>query len=145
VVKLKILTLFLAFASRAYGQIEADSIFLYQDLQRAGTTASIQRHFRELDSMQVKKGKLTEQETMELKAIFREIKQRRFFQTKHGGAICYGIVWYEGRKYRYLFEGFETENRMRVVNMDTMKKWLLDAPEKVEKLRSLIQPHWSSN
>jgi hypothetical protein len=131
--------------NKAFGQIEADSIFVYQDFQRAGTTASIQRHFRELDSMQFKKGKLTKPETMELKAIFSEIKGRKFFQTKHGGTICYGIIWNEGRKYRYLFESLETENRMRVVNMDTRKQWLLEAPEKVKKLRSLIQPHWALN
>gem|GEM_PF-6036596 len=131
--------------NKAFGQIEADSIFIYQNFQRAGTTAGVQRSHRELDSTQVEKTKLSEQETAELKAVFSGIKQRKFFQTKHGGAICYGIIWYEGRKYRCLFEGLETENRMRVVNMDTMKQWLLEAPEKVKKLRSLIQPHWAPN
>lgn len=72
-----------------------------------------------------------------MKALFKETKQKRFFQQKHGGEICYALVWFEGKKYNYIIEGGNEFARM--VNLDTMRKWTLEEPKKVENLYALIK------
>ncbi|AKQ45591.1 hypothetical protein TH63_07910 [Rufibacter radiotolerans] len=135
--KILLLTLPILFTIPAFCQIEADSIFIYKDFKRAGTTAGLQHNHRDLASRQAEMVKLDGAETADLKAIFKEANRKRFFQQKHGGEICYAVVWFKGNKYNYIIEGGNDFARM--VNLNTMRKWTLEEPMKIEALYALIK------
>ncbi|WP_181304474.1 hypothetical protein [Rufibacter sp. XAAS-G3-1] len=124
----------------AFCQIEADSIFIYKGFKRAGTTARLQHNHHDLASRQAETVKLDGAETTNLKALFKETKEKRFFQQKHGGEICYAVVWFEGNKYNYIIEG--TTDFARMVNLSTRRKWTLEEPKKVEALHALVKKNW---
>ncbi|MBA9078661.1 hypothetical protein [Rufibacter quisquiliarum] len=118
--KILLLAFLILLTVPAFCQIEADSIFIYKDFKRAGTTAGLQHIHSDLASHQIETVKLDGAETINLKALFGEIKSKRFFQQKHGGEICYAVVWFEGNKYNYIFES--GDNFAKVVNLNTMRK-----------------------
>ncbi|WP_205503729.1 hypothetical protein [Rufibacter psychrotolerans] len=135
-----ILTSLLLSSIPALCQIEADSIFIYSDFKRAGTTAGLQHYHRDLSSRQAAIVKLGGAEIAHLNALFKETKAKRFFQQKHGGEICYAVVWFKGNKYNYIIESSNDFGRM--VNLSTMRKWTLNEPEKLKALHDIIKKNW---
>ncbi|NDK57007.1 hypothetical protein [Pontibacter fetidus] len=120
----------------AYCQIEADSVFIYKDFKRAGTTAGLQYNHRDLESRKTETIKLDSAATADLKSIFVATKPKRFLQQKHGGEIIYAVVWFMGTKYNYIVEG--DDNFARMVNLNTMRKWILNDPTKIASLHVLL-------
>jgi hypothetical protein len=138
--QLLILLFPILFTIPAFCQIQADSIFIYKDFKRAGTTAGLQHNHRDLALRQAETVKLDGAETAKLKVLFKETKGKRFLQQKHGGEICYAVIWFEGNKYNYIIEG--NKDFARMVNLNTMRKWALEEPQKVEALYALVKKHW---
>jgi hypothetical protein len=135
--KIQLIAFLILFTIPAFCQIKADSIFIYKDFKRAGTTAGLQYNHRDLASRQAETVKLDGAETADLKALFKETNRKRFFQQKHGGEICYAVVWFEGKRNNYIIEG--SNDFARMVNLDSMRKWTLEEPKKIEALYALIK------
>lgn len=135
----KTLFLFLicVLAHPVYSQIQIDSIFIYQDFNRAGTTAGLQYNHRGLVTSGAQTVKLNEKETTDLKELFSDSKRKRYLQQKHGGEIYYAIVWFEGKKYNYIIEGSNSFARM--INLNTMSKWTIKEPEKIKDISDLVK------
>lgn len=133
-------------AQSAYGQIEVDSMFIYkqvainQNFTRAGSTARLKLNHKHLDSTQAMKAKLSEQEISDVKRIFQKTNHKRFYQQKHAGEIYYALIWYGGKSTRYIIEG--DSNWTRLVNLDTMRKWTLNQPERVKDFKTIISKNW---
>jgi hypothetical protein len=138
--KILLLTFLIPLAIPAFCQIEVDSIFIYQDFKRAGTTAGLQFNHRELASQKAETVELDRTVISKLKSLFKDTKKKRFFQQKHGGEICYAVVWFEGKKSNYIIEG--NNDFIRLVNLNTMRKWTLEEPGKVEALNELLKKYW---
>jgi hypothetical protein len=132
-----LLLLICVLAHPVYSQIQVDSIFIYQDFNRAGTTAGLQYNHRELVSSGAQTVNLNEKETADLKELFSESKRKRYLQQKHGGEIYYAIVWFEGKKYNYIIEGSNSFARM--INLNNMRKWTVNEPEKIKGLNDLLK------
>lgn len=124
-------------AHPVFSQIQVDSIFIYQDFNRSGTTAGLQYNHRELVSSGAQTMKLNEKETADLKELFNGSKRKRYLQQKHGGEIFYAIVWFDGEKYNYIIE--DSNSFARMINLNTMRKWTVKEPEKIKGLNSLVK------
>ena len=140
--QIPLILLLVIFAHGADGQIEADSMCIYtqtayhQGFTRAGSTARLKSNHEYLDSTQVQKVKLSGQEMGEVKRIFQQANRKRFFQQKHAGDICYALVWCGGKRSRCIIEG--NGSWRRLVNLDTMRKWTLNQPERIEDFQKIM-------
>lgn len=131
------LLLICVLAHHVYSQIQLDSVFIFQDFKRAGTTAGLLYNHRKLVSSGAQTVKLDEKETADLKEFFSESKSKRYLQQKHGIEIYYAIVWLEGKKYNYIIEGSDSFARM--INLNTMRKWTVHEPDKINGLNNLVK------
>jgi len=127
--KFTLLICFALVATIAKGQFNADSIFIYTNTkQRCGTTANLWHYHRILDSTNASKIKLDNQDLTELKDIFTNTKRKKYLQQKHGGVICYAIVYNKGQKNIFAFESSLEFGRL--VDLTNMKHWKLENQDK---------------
>ena len=121
-------------------QFIADSIFIYKDFNKHGTTANLFRHHHDLDSIKAKKTKLSQADLNEFVTLLNNIPRKKLFQQKYGGEICYAIVYNAGRKDRFVF--WISQDLCFVDNLDTMRRWVLKDAETNKMFYELIKKNW---
>jgi len=131
-----VLLLFIFSSLSTIGQIDADSIFLYENYDKTGTTAMIINNHNLLDSLCSTTKKLNTIELDQLDRLFDNERRTKYVQQKHGRDINYVIIWYNNNKYYGLIESFGETGRL--INLNLMKQWKFNDSEKVEKLNRII-------
>jgi NCAIR mutase (PurE)-related protein len=126
----------------AFGQFRADSMFIYKNFQRRGTTAALWNYHRILDSTNAEKVAVDGNDMKILKDIFSQTKNKRFYQQKHAGQTCYAIVFDGGKKYEFTIES--TDNFRRLVNLTTMRSLTVNPADSLNsrRLDSIKKKYW---
>ncbi len=129
-------------ATLAFGQFQADSIFIYKRFSGHGTTAKLWKNHRYLDSINSEKTMIEEADLIAMRDIFAKTKNKRFYQQKHGGPECYALIFKNGRRYNYVFEG--TDKWGRLINLTKRRSLTIDPIDSLDskKLNFLKKKYW---
>lgn len=106
-------------ALKTFGQ-EIDSLQIYKDYERTGTTARMRIEHKHLQESQHATFTLNPVDLQKLKSILNKSKARRHFQQKLGGRNYLAIAWSKGKAESIvLVPGF------RFINLATKQEWVL--------------------
>ena len=121
-------------------EFAADSVFIYKDFKKFGTTANMRNYHRILDSTHAIKNKMSDGDLAELKVSITGTKSKKLFQQKYGGANCYIIAYSKGRKEKFVFG--MGEKYAIFDNLDEMKRWVIKDSINGKKFNDLIRKYW---
>jgi hypothetical protein len=127
-------------AQRESDLFVADSAFIYKNFSQGGTTANLWYNHRELDSLKAKKIKLNSMELNTLSEILSNIRNRKLFQQKYGGDLCYLIVYQQGIRKRYV--AYISTDYCFLDDLDAMRRWKIKTTDDIEKFHDLINKNW---
>ena len=127
-------------AQKKQKQFLADSIFIYKEFNKRGTTANLWHYHRDLDSINAEKRKLDTNDLNEFISIFKNAQRQKLFQQKYGGDICYTIVYNKGIKKTFVF--LSSDHFARLDNLVDMQCWTLKDHVKQKQLYDLIRKNW---
>jgi len=122
------------------GKFTADSVFVYQNFKRHGTTAGLRYYHKELDSTNALKIKLSAIDLAELIDIFKNTRRKKLIQQKYGGDICYLIVYEKGQKKRFVV--WASPHIGLLDDLDGMKRRVINDAFNRQRLYDLIKNNW---
>lgn len=121
-------------------QFRADSIFIYKKYSQCGTTARLWHNHRELDSLRNEKTKLNPDELKTFNGLISSIKNRKLFQQKYGGEICYMIIYQNGEK--NIFVTYISKDYCLLDDLNKMRRWKIVDSKDIEKFYDLTNKNW---
>lgn len=111
-------------------QFKADSVFIYRDFNFSGTSAMLSYNHNVLDSLNSPKIRMSTIDLTELKALFENENESKYFQQKHGAEIFYLTAWLNNKRFCCVVE--ISEEFCRIINLTDMKQWKLKDSEKTK-------------
>lgn len=120
--------------------LQIDSAFIYQTFDDHGTTAGLSSNHRYLDSTNHELNKLNVRDLDILQSFVNSAKNKRLFQKKYGGPICYILAYSNGESKRLV--ATSTESEFWLDNLDLMRFTYTNDPKEVEQLNQLFKKYW---
>lgn len=128
------------FAQKMKTDLQIDSAFIYKHFDDHGTTAGLAWNHRQLDSTKHESTKLNSQDLETLQSFICNSKDKRLFQKKYGGQICYIVAYTDGQSRRFV--AASTDSDFWLDNLDQMRYRHTNDQSQVERLNKMIKKYW---
>jgi hypothetical protein len=121
----------------------ADSIFIYDNFKKGGTTASLSHNHKDLESAKPQKSKLSSGDMADFIDIFKKTKAKKLFQQKYGAGLCYILVFKDGIRSKYVL--YSSADIGILDNLDLMRRWTVTETADKKRLYEQVQKNWHNN
>lgn len=128
------------FAQKMKTDLQIDSAFIYKHFDDHGTTAGLAWNHRQLDSTKHESTKLNSQDLETLQSFISNSKEKRLFQKKYGGQICYIVAYVDGRARRLVTAS--TDSEFWLDDLDQMIYRHTSDQTEVNQLNKMIKKYW---